>query len=145
MPLIIIKTSVSNLSTGRKNFTWTKPSCTFTFCKIPRLRDVHFGASLKMSLGNSKAPVAYIEIKNVGILSPEVTSELNEVSNIIETLKPVDRMYTEFQESQSYLWGYDGSWMMLQKLALIPHKFLLVITQFRNLPFHNFKISLHYL
>ena len=115
MPLIIIKSSVSNLSTEVKELMHEQ--CQVALSSIlQKSRDYVMSIlepELEMSFaGESKAPVAYIEIKNVGILSPEVTSELTgEVSNIIEKNLGVcaDRMYIEFQESQRHLWGYDGS------------------------------------
>jgi phenylpyruvate tautomerase PptA (4-oxalocrotonate tautomerase family) len=56
-------------------------------------------------------PSIYVEIKNVGVLSPEVTSELTEklTSILIEnTEAPASRIYIEFQNSERHMWGWNG-------------------------------------
>jgi phenylpyruvate tautomerase PptA (4-oxalocrotonate tautomerase family) len=60
---------------------------------------------------NSLDPSIYVEIKNVGVLSPEVTSELTEklTSILIEnTEAPASRIYIEFQNSERHMWGWNG-------------------------------------
>tara|TARA_B110000305_G_scaffold200153_1_gene227220 strand:- start:529 stop:882 length:354 start_codon:yes stop_codon:yes gene_type:complete len=58
------------------------------------------------------SPSLYIEVKNVGVLSPQITSILSSgitqiCSKSIE-VKP-SRIYLEFQESERHLWGWNGS------------------------------------
>jgi phenylpyruvate tautomerase len=63
------------------------------------------------SFGGKATPVAYIEVKNVGELIPEVTSRLTQrLSALIEgeLSIPKDRVYIEFQESERRLWGWNG-------------------------------------
>ena len=60
---------------------------------------------------NFSDPSIYVEIKNVGVLSPEVTSELTEklTSMLIgNTDTPASRIYIEFQNSERHMWGWNG-------------------------------------
>ena len=68
-------------------------------------------AGISASFGGKTSPVAYLEVKNVGELIPEVTSRLAQrLSALIEDELsiPKDRIYIEFQESERRLWGWSG-------------------------------------
>lgn len=61
--------------------------------------------------GNLTAPCAYLEVKNVGELSPETTGELSHrLGALIEKEFGVapERTYVEFQESKRHLWAWAG-------------------------------------
>jgi phenylpyruvate tautomerase len=64
-----------------------------------------------MTFAGSDEPCAFLELKNVGRFSPELTKRLSEV------LCPLvgdalglaqSRVYIEFGDAQGYLWGHDG-------------------------------------
>jgi len=60
---------------------------------------------------NSAEPSMYIEFKNVGDLSPEITTRLSAL--IADLFKKVidlepSRMYIEFQPTERHLWGWNG-------------------------------------
>ena len=60
---------------------------------------------------NHTDPSAYLEIKNVGELTPDLTSVL--AAKLTETLHltlniPPSRIYIEFQQSARHLWGWNG-------------------------------------
>jgi phenylpyruvate tautomerase len=68
-------------------------------------------AGVSASFGEKTSPVAYLEVKNVGELIPEVTSRLAQrLSALIEEELsiPKDRIYIEFQKSERHLWGWNG-------------------------------------
>tara|TARA_B100000989_G_C19330384_1_gene380541 strand:+ start:183 stop:539 length:357 start_codon:yes stop_codon:yes gene_type:complete len=61
--------------------------------------------------GDSKQPVAFFEIKNVGSLSNKVTQNLSILLCELCTKQfsiPADRIYLEFQESARTHWGWNG-------------------------------------
>ena len=56
-------------------------------------------------------PSAYLEVKNVGKLTPEITAKLSAMlTKMITEQLLVDpaRIYIEFQESERHLWGWNG-------------------------------------
>ena len=68
-------------------------------------------AGLTMTFGGSAAPAAYVEVKNVGKMSPDDTAALS--GDICERLAsglglPPDRIYIEFADAAGYLWGWNG-------------------------------------
>ena len=72
---------------------------------------INCGVSLSFAQ-DIQSPCVYLEVKNVGILSPEKTQSLTKrltalTSEKLKT-KP-NRTYIEFQESERHLWGWNGS------------------------------------
>ena len=64
-----------------------------------------------MTFGGTTAPTCYVELKNVGRFTPELTEQLS--SELCERLSaglgvPKERIYIEFSDAQGYLWGHDG-------------------------------------
>ena len=60
---------------------------------------------------DSVSACAYMEVKNVGELSPELTERLtSKLSNLLNEILevPVDRIYVEYQEAARHLWGWNG-------------------------------------
>ena len=58
------------------------------------------------------SPSAYMEVKNVGRLSPEKTQHITSklTSLVSEKLATIpERIYLEFQESERHLWGWNGA------------------------------------
>ena len=71
---------------------------------------VRTGESISFAKDNV-SPCAYMEVKNVGELSPSLTERLtNKLSTLIYEKLGVspDRIYIEFQESARHLWGWNG-------------------------------------
>ena len=64
-----------------------------------------------LSFGNSPEPCAYAEVKNVGILEPDLTNSMSrDICTLISSSLNVSegRIYIEFQESERHLWGWNG-------------------------------------
>lgn len=71
---------------------------------------VRTGESISFAKDNV-SPCAYLEVKNVGKLSPKLTERLtSKLSTLIYEKLGVspDRIYIEFQESVRHLWGWNG-------------------------------------
>ncbi len=71
---------------------------------------MNFGESMCFA-GDSRRACAYVEVKNIGELSPESTSLISQ--KICKTLEgklgiEPSRVYIEFHESARHLWGWDG-------------------------------------
>ena len=64
-----------------------------------------------LSFGNSSEPCAYAEVKNVGILDPDLTNFMSrDLCTLISSSLNVseEKIYIEFQESERHLWGWNG-------------------------------------
>ena len=60
---------------------------------------------------DNDTPCAYMEVKNVGELSPNLTERLTKkLSNLLNKILgvAVDRIYIEFQESARHHWGWNA-------------------------------------
>ncbi len=79
-----------------------KPESYVMTCLLPRTR---------MTFGGTTAPACFVEIKNIGALSPELTEKMSrDVCTVLEAALavPADRIYIEFFEAKAHLWGHDG-------------------------------------
>lgn len=65
-----------------------------------------------MSFGGSPSPAAYVEVKNIGELSPDLARRVS--ATVTEVVAhglgiPSDRIYIEMTEAEGERWGYGGS------------------------------------
>ena len=65
-----------------------------------------------MTFAGTTEPTCYVELKNVGRFTPELTQRLSE--EICERLSQglgvaPGRVYIEFTDAEGYLWGHDGA------------------------------------
>jgi phenylpyruvate tautomerase len=61
--------------------------------------------------GDAAAPVAYLELKSVGRLTPQQTQTIStDLCGLIEQRLgvPAGRIYIEFAAAEGYLWGWNG-------------------------------------
>jgi phenylpyruvate tautomerase PptA (4-oxalocrotonate tautomerase family) len=111
MPLLKITTSVppapehgkllANLSQLCANRLGKPESYVMTAIDHPAL----------MTFGGTTDPVCYVELKNVGRFTGELTERLSrELCERLSTALGVakNRIYIEFSDAEGYLWGYDG-------------------------------------
>lgn len=64
-----------------------------------------------MTFGGTADPTCYVEIKNVGTFTAEMTSRLSAaVSDRVSAGLgvPRDRIYIEFADARPHMWGFDG-------------------------------------
>ena len=79
-----------------------KPEAYVMTCLTPRAR---------MTFAGTTAPACFVEIKNIGALSPELTERMSsDICTVLEAAigVPAARIYIEFCEAKPHLWGYDG-------------------------------------
>jgi phenylpyruvate tautomerase len=65
----------------------------------------------RMTFGGSAAPACYVEIKNIGAISPELSRTISaEVcARLTAALGvPADRIYIELADVPAHLWGWNG-------------------------------------
>ena len=115
MPLIIIKTSMPEISTDRVEEIHEQAE-TILSSVLKKSRDyvvsiLEFDQKISFA-GESGSPSAYIEAKNVGILTPEITETLSrEITAVVTKNLGIEpkRVYIEFQHSERHMWGWNGS------------------------------------
>jgi phenylpyruvate tautomerase len=82
--------------------TLSKPESYVMTCLEPRAL---------MTFGGSDQPSCYVEVKNIGTFSPDLTSGLSAaISDLLSKglgLKK-DRIYIEFADAKPHMWGYNG-------------------------------------
>ena len=64
-----------------------------------------------ISFARTTEPAAYVEVKNIGTMSPEQTADLSQrICAALESHAQVagDRVYIEFADAQRHLWGWNG-------------------------------------
>jgi phenylpyruvate tautomerase len=70
-----------------------------------------FSPRAEMTFGGSDAPACYIEVKNVGKMTPEQTERLS-AAIMQATSKALgvsaERTYIEFADAVGHLWGWNG-------------------------------------
>ena len=79
-----------------------KPESYVMTCLEPRAR---------MTFAATNQPACYIEVKNVGSFTPDLTSRLSAaITDRVATGLAVagDRIYIEFADARPHLWGYNG-------------------------------------
>jgi phenylpyruvate tautomerase PptA (4-oxalocrotonate tautomerase family) len=111
MPLLKVTTSVSaapehakllaNLSHLVANRLGKPESYVMTSIEHPTL----------MTFAGTPDPTCYVELKNVGRFTAELTHRLSD--ELCERLSqglgvPKNRIYIEFTDAEGYLWGHDG-------------------------------------
>jgi phenylpyruvate tautomerase len=115
MPLIIIKSSARKIDQSNKDQIHEQAESTLSRI-LNKSRDyvmsiLEFEHEISFG-GDESAPSAYIEIKNVGNLTPEITESLSKEITALITRNigvPKNRVYIEFQQSDRHMWGWDGS------------------------------------
>jgi phenylpyruvate tautomerase len=113
MPLIKVQTSVvveaaqvdrllQQLSTRLAHHTGKPESYVMTLLEL----------ATPMTFGGTTEPTCYLEIKNVGSLSPALTQTMSQ--DFCQQLQdhlgvPADRVYIEFSDVKGAMWGWNGS------------------------------------
>ena len=79
-----------------------KPESYVMTCVEPRAR---------MTFAGTNPPACYVEVKNVGTFSSDLTSRLSAaITDRVAAGLGVarDRIYIEFQDARPHLWGHNG-------------------------------------
>ena len=114
MPLLKVQLSLPEISNSSSRNLMAEGTeiLSSTIGKSPNFVMVLVESGVTASFGgNLTEPCAYLEVKNVGELSSEITGELSRgLGELMEKefgIAP-DRTYIEFQESTRHLWGWNG-------------------------------------
>lgn len=90
--------------------------------KLSRLLATHFGKPeqwvmtslgprVEMTFGGTTEPAAYIEVKNVGNMTPEdarrITADVTREVSLALGVRE-NRIYIELTDAKPHLWGHDG-------------------------------------
>lgn len=113
MPLIKVQTSVKSPSSDTIETLLKSLSSKLAkhFGKPESYVMTSFEPEVKMTFGGTFEPVCYIEIKNVGRMSPDVTKAMSQdfCQTIQEHLSvPKNRIYIEFVDAERAMWGWNG-------------------------------------
>eukprot|EP00899_Mesostigma_viride_P015056 jgi/Mesvir1/23551/Mv18248-RA.1 len=67
-------------------------------------------ASTPMSFGGTEEPTAFAQLFNIGSLKGKTENLSKKLSEIVKSKLgvPPERFYISFQESEGYLWGFNG-------------------------------------
>jgi len=112
MPLVSVTTTERTDGSARDTL----------LAQLSRLAALHFNKpedyvmtslvdKASMTFGGQSGPTCYIEVKNIGKMTPEQTEALSVelCRTIYEASRiPKDRIYIEFSDERGYLWGHDG-------------------------------------
>ncbi|MGC4064397.1 MAG: phenylpyruvate tautomerase MIF-related protein [Polyangiaceae bacterium] len=114
MPLVRIVTSAPSAAEKTAEETLLKLSklASTLFGKPERWVLTCLDAPAKMTFAGTTEPCCYVEIKNIGAMTPELTEQLSqEVCQVLTRDFGVasSRIYVEFTEAKGHLWGWDGS------------------------------------
>jgi phenylpyruvate tautomerase PptA (4-oxalocrotonate tautomerase family) len=114
MPLIKVQTSVSSpdQATVQSLLKTLSASLARHLSKPESYVMTAFEPEVAMTFGGTFDPVCYIEIKNIGTMTPNLTKAMSEdfCSQINKQLGvPKNRIYIEFTDAKGYMWGWNGS------------------------------------
>ncbi|EKQ71325.1 Macrophage migration inhibitory factor (MIF) [Leptolyngbyaceae cyanobacterium JSC-12] len=114
MPLIKVQTSVSTVEKAEIESLLKTLSASLAkhIGKPESYVMTAFESNVPMTFGGTTDPVCYIEVKNVGSMSPTQTKTMSQdfcrtVSDAIAV--PANRIYIEFADAKGYMWGWNGS------------------------------------
>jgi len=71
-----------------------------------------FEPNVAMTFGGTVEPTCYMEVKNIGTMSPAQTKAMSQdfCQMINEKLDvPINRIYIEFADAKGSMWGWNGS------------------------------------
>lgn len=114
MPLIKVQTSVSNPPQDKIETLLKDLSSKLAghLSKPESYVMTIFESDVPMSFGGTFDPVCYIEIKNIGSMSPAQTKAMSQdFCDVINSFLGVapNRIYLEFNDAERHLWGWNGS------------------------------------
>jgi len=111
MPYLRIQTNIALESTAQKDLLETASArVAQALSKPERYVMVALEAGTAMAFAGSDTPLAYLELKSIG-LPPESTADLShELCALIESALgiPGERVYIEFTDAPRHLWGWNG-------------------------------------
>jgi phenylpyruvate tautomerase PptA (4-oxalocrotonate tautomerase family) len=111
MPLLRIQTNHA-LDTDTQQALIRKASAAVAgmLGKPERYVMVSFERNPAMLFGGSDAPLAYLELKSIGLPQAKTTEFSSRLTTLLgdETGLPADRVYIEFADAERSMWGWNG-------------------------------------
>jgi phenylpyruvate tautomerase PptA (4-oxalocrotonate tautomerase family) len=111
MPVLKIQTNKQIEPNELKAFlTRTSSTIARMLGKPERYVMVLFEHNADMLFDSSDAPLAYLELKSIGLPNEQTSEYSSTLCNLLdEGLRiPPDRIYIEFNDAQRHLWGWNG-------------------------------------
>lgn len=114
MPLIQVKSSISKVESSKAQTLLKEISSKASdiLGKPESYVMTSFEGGIPMTFGGTDGPTCYLEVKSVGTMSKEQTKKLSATfcEIISQQLKvPENRIYIEFNNSEGFMWGWNGS------------------------------------
>ena len=113
MPLIKIKSSVpkANSSVIESLLKSLSFKTAKHFCKPESYVMTAFESDVQMTFGGTFDPVCYVEVKNIGKMTPEQTKSISK--DFCQEIKDKlgvspSRIYIEFSNAEKPMWGWNG-------------------------------------
>ena len=71
---------------------------------------VEYRHNAQMVFAGSHDPLAYLELKSIGLPEQSTTTLSDTLCNLIETSLgiPISRIYIEFTNAERHMWGWNG-------------------------------------
>ena len=111
MPLLSITTN-QPLADADRPHTLKQLSATVAqvLGKPERYVMVSYQHNPDMLFGGSDAPLAYLELKSIGLPGDKTAALSASLANAVQDHMaiPADRVYIEFADAQRHMWGWDG-------------------------------------
>ncbi len=111
MPYLAIKTNVKLSPDQRKELLRDASQTVSTRLGKPeKYVMISYTHCADMSFAGSDAPLAYLELKSIGLPEAETATLANTLSQLLALHMPVhaSRVYIEFSSAERHLWGWNS-------------------------------------
>ena len=111
MPLLKIQTNVVLAAdAGKSPVAEASLAVAALLGKPERYVMVSLESEATMAFGGDTSPLAYLEMKSVGLPQGSTTALSKALCELIKTKLgvPTDRVYIEFADAKGALWGWNG-------------------------------------
>ena len=111
MPLLKIQTNVVLAADAGKSLVADISRALVALLGKPeRYVMVSLESNAIMAFGGDSSPLAYLEMKSVGLPQGSTTALSKALCELMKTKLgvPVDRIYIEFVDAQGAMWGWNG-------------------------------------
>lgn len=112
MPYLNVQTNVRMDAAGKTDFITKASQTTASILGKPESYVmVNIDSGNAMLFGGSDAPLAYVQLKSLGLPEAQTTAFSQTLCELIQTELGIDagRIYIEFSAPERHMWGWDGS------------------------------------
>lgn len=111
MPMLKIQTNVTlDTNAGHALVAEASRAVAAQLGKPERYVMVSLEPNATMAFGGSASPLAYLELKSIGLPQGRTTDLSKALCDLVNTKLgvPADRVYIEFADAKGALWGWNG-------------------------------------